>query len=70
MGKDRARVPGYRLHKASGQAIVALGGRQIYLGPFGSQVSKDEYDRIIAEWLANGRRTAGMTASVTVSESR
>lgn len=68
MGKDRARVPSYRRHKASGQAIVALGGRQIYLGPFGSQVSKDEYDRIIAEWLANGRRSPCQPASITVSE--
>lgn len=68
MGKDRARVPSYRRHKASGQAIVALSGRIHYLGPYGSQVSKDEYDRVIAEWLANGRRPSQRPMSVTVSE--
>lgn len=48
--------PTYRKHRASGQAVVTLGGKDIYLGPHGSQISKDEYDRVVAEWLANGRR--------------
>jgi len=49
------KLPSYRLHKASGQAIVTLSGRQVYLGPHGSSESKAEYDRVIAEWLAAGR---------------
>lgn len=53
---NRRRVPRYRLHKPSGQAVVTLSGRDHYLGPHGTQVSKDEYDRAVAEWLANGRR--------------
>lgn len=48
-------TPGYLHHKASGKAYVRIEGRDIYLGFHGSQESKAEYDRIISEWLANGR---------------
>ena len=50
------RTPSYRLHKGSGQAVVTLNGADHYLGKFGSTVSKDEYNRIIGEWMASGRR--------------
>jgi hypothetical protein len=33
-----------------------LGGRSFYLGPHGSPESRAAYDRLVAEWLANGRR--------------
>lgn len=49
-------IPTYRIHRASGQAIVTLSGVDFYLGPFGSKVSRLEYDRHVTEWLANGRR--------------
>ena len=49
-------VPKYRKHRISGQAIVTLCGTDFYLGPHGSKTSKAEYDRLIAEWLANDRR--------------
>src|SRR5437763_4082058 len=32
-------------------------GRDVDLGPYGTAVSRREYDRVIAEWLTNGRRT-------------
>lgn len=48
-------LPAYRKHRASGQAVVTLGGRDYYLGPHGTRASKAEYDRLIAEWLASGR---------------
>lgn len=51
------RVPKYRLHKASGKAVVTLGGRDCYLGEHGSPESRAEYDRLVAEWLAGGRPT-------------
>jgi hypothetical protein len=44
-------VPSYRKHRASGQAIVTLCGRDFYLGPHGTKVSRDEYDRLVGEWL-------------------
>jgi integrase len=51
----RRKLPKYRLHKPSGQAVVTLSGKEIYLGPFNSEISRVEYDRQVAEWLANGR---------------
>ena len=48
-------VPAYRRHKASGQAVVTLDGRDHYLGPWQSKASQVEYDRLTGEWLANGR---------------
>jgi len=51
-------IPKYRKHKASGQAIMTLHGRDHYLGPYGSVASRAEYDRIVGEWLARGRTPA------------
>ena len=51
-----SRVPSYRRHKSTGQAVVTISGRDIYLGKWDSAASKAEYDRLIAEFLANGRR--------------
>ncbi len=48
-----AKEPGYRLHKSSGQAIVRLGGRMFYLGPFGSEKSRQEYAKLKSEWLVS-----------------
>ena len=48
-------LPKYRKHKRSGQAIVNLSGKDFYLGPHGTKASKLEYDRLIGEWLENGR---------------
>ena len=50
------KVPSYRHHKQSGQAIVTLSGRDHVLGPYGSKASRLEYDRLIAEWVASGRQ--------------
>src|SRR3954447_25451351 len=61
-------VPKYRKHKASGQAFVELSGHRHYLGPHGTQVSKREYDRLVAEWLVNGRQPAVSAETLTVVE--
>ncbi len=50
------KLPAYRHHKARGLAVVTLNGKNIYLGPYGTSASKAEYDRVISEWIANGRR--------------
>jgi integrase len=57
MPKLTESLPKYRLHRASGQAVVTLGGRDCYLGPHGTETSRLEYDRLIAEWLTHGRHT-------------
>ena len=64
---SKPRTPKYRKHRASGQAIVTLNGKDYFLGPYGTAASEREYDRLIAEWLANGRRApvednSGVTA--------
>ena len=58
-------LPKYRKHKASGQAVVTLNGRDHYLGPHGTKVSRALYDRLIAERLTQGRRTSGPTVEET-----
>src|SRR5262245_27746868 len=65
------QYPAYRKHKGTGQAVVTLNGKDHYLGIHGTHASKDAYDRLIAVWLANGKRlpdpAAGPT-DVTVNE--
>ena len=51
-----SRVPSYRRHKPTNQAVVTINGQDIYLGKWNTGASKAEYDRLIAEFLANGRR--------------
>jgi integrase len=60
--------PKYRRHRASGQAVVTLNGRDHYLGPYGTQASRAEYDRLIGEWLTAGRRPVSGPPLVTVVE--
>jgi integrase len=64
------RVPKYRKHKQSGQAIVTLSGRDYLLGPHGTKASKLEYDRLIGEWLQRGRQIqpGPQNAELTVVE--
>lgn len=52
---SQPRVPGYRLHKPSGLAVVSIAGRDYYLGRHGTPESQTEYERLIGEWLASGR---------------
>lgn len=42
----RNGLPPYRLHKATGQALVHVGGRDVYLGLHGSDDSKARYEEI------------------------
>ncbi|HUU14485.1 MAG TPA: tyrosine-type recombinase/integrase [Terriglobia bacterium] len=66
------RIPSYRHHKPSGQAVVTLNGKDFYLGKYDTTESRAEYERIVAEWLANGRLlpggAAGGPADITVAE--
>lgn len=68
------KTPAYRLHSATGQAVVSLpigGGKyhDEYLGKHGTAESRQKYDRLIAEWLANGRLVMPKPgATLTVAE--
>ena len=50
------RIPSPCRHKASGQAVVRLNGKDFYLGPYGSDRARVAYERLLGEWLANGRQ--------------
>lgn len=51
-------------HKATGQAVVKLGGRFVYLGAFGSEQAQQRYLRVVAEWKAKGSRALAREAMV------
>jgi integrase len=53
---SKSRVPSYRHHRPSGQAVVTLDGRDFYLGKWNTKPSLSEYERLTGQWLANGRR--------------
>jgi integrase len=61
------RIPSYRLHKSSGQAIVTLSGRDHYLGPHGSKASQEAYQRLVVEWQANGRQPKRQQTALTIA---
>lgn len=56
MPKLGNRLPKYRKHKVSGQAVVTLNRSDHYLGDYGSQQSHAAYERLIGQWLASGRQ--------------
>ena len=49
----RRGLPPYRFHKHTGQALVHVQGRDVYLGPHGSEESKRKYEEIVRKILAN-----------------
>ena len=48
MPKKSPRLPRYRIHRGSGQAVIEYRGERRYLGVHGSQESLQEYARVIA----------------------
>jgi len=62
-------TPSYCLHATTGHAYATFAGRQIWLGKHGTPESRAKYDRLIGEWLLNGRRAPAIatTAGPTVS---
>ncbi len=48
------RVSKYRRHKATGQAVVTIAGKDHYLGKYNSAASKEAYRRLIAEFVTHG----------------
>src|SRR5437763_10034569 len=52
----RKTTPKDRLHKARNWAVVTLGGRDHYLGAYGSPESWELYHRLVAEHLSHSHR--------------
>ena len=65
MPKLTKKLPSYRLHKVSGNAVVTLNGRDHYLGPHDSPESVDAYKRLIAEWTTAGPAAAAASATLS-----
>ncbi len=68
--KRRPRTPSYRRQrrKNGDLAFVELNGRRHWLGRYGSKESRQKYDALVAEWLANGRRLAPDPEDFTILE--
>ena len=60
------RLPSYCKHKQSGQAVVYLDNREVLLGVHGTAASREKYNRLIGEWLANGRALLAAAADVVI----
>lgn len=63
-----AKVPQMRRHKAKNLAYVNLSGHMAYLGAWGSAAAAAEYDRVVIEFLANGRRLPSGGQDTTIAE--
>lgn len=50
------RVPKYRLHKATGQALVEIRGHRTYLGKYDSPSSHECSRQLIAEFMSEATR--------------
>lgn len=57
MPNDTVRIPKYRLHKPSRQAVVTLSGTDHYLGEHGAIESRERYNELVGRWLASGGRS-------------
>ena len=69
--RRRGATPQMRFHAHSGQGLVRIDGKVIYLGPWDSQEARAKYHRLVAEWHVEhgheakpGRRKAAPPAPV------
>lgn len=60
MPRRVGKVPSYCLHRPSGQAVVYLNRKPVYLGVYGSDESQERYEREIARWRTQ-RSMGGQT---------
>jgi integrase len=73
---EKPRVPSYRRHKQSRQAIVTLTDactgrrRDVLLGSYGTKASMEEYRRVVLDWEASERRlpSSAPTLDLTIAE--
>ncbi len=64
MSRPKSLKPAHCEHKSSGRGYVYLDGRYVYTGKWGTQAAKDEYDRLIGEWIAGGRRLPSVARDI------
>ena len=66
--KKPAPIPKLTRHKASGRGYVRLNGVCHYLGKYEDPETQEKALRLIAEWLANGRKLPVAPEEITVAE--
>jgi hypothetical protein len=66
MSYYKKQLPKYCQHKASNRAFIRIGGKMYHLGQYGSPASRREYDRIIAEFVTNGRQPFQQSDELTI----
>lgn len=66
----RENLPKYcrQRSRTADRAYVELGGHRVYLGTYDSPDSREQYRRVLAEWLASGSRRAPSAAPISVVE--
>jgi integrase len=70
---QKKSIPSYRLHRGSGQAVVTLNGRDVYLGVHGTPESKDKYQDMVRKLRADQAKaemahTVRFHVDITVAE--
>jgi hypothetical protein len=55
MPHGSSRIPKYRHHKPTGQAVVTLNGKDHYLSLHGTPASKTKYARLISQYTDSGQ---------------
>ena len=63
MARPRKLKPDYCRDKTTNRAFVTINGHKKYLGGWNTQASRDEYDRVVGEWIAAGRVVSTTTYS-------
>ena len=56
MTKPADYLPQHCHHKPTDTGYVRLSGKSHYTGRWGSPEARFEYDRLIREWILNGRK--------------
>jgi hypothetical protein len=59
--------PEYRKHSSNQTAVVTIDGTEFELGRYGSEASRNRYDRLVTEWIANGRALPASQANKTLT---
>ncbi len=68
---NSTRPPSYRLHKASGQAVVTIDRKDGYLGVHGTPESRLRYERLISAWMQGEpvpAREPELSNDITIAE--
>jgi hypothetical protein len=71
--RRKKQIPAYQLHGHTGQARVKIEGKDHYLGPFGSEESKQKYQEIVRDLIERRareevKRLAQVVTNLTIAE--